>query len=186
MISRLSSRNLRNILFRRLNVIYERSKFYTRNQMQGGVEELVRAQYQLSDNCKFHDRNEMNRDRIVIGLLGKDVCQKLELKEILTLDKVIEVAMSHELTRKRNRQPLGSVDAVRKGKNFSPGSDFKFKNKQRRSHKLAIRSVKDVEVKNWIAEIAHHLTKCKKCGNQNHFSNKWIDSRNKAQVGTSG
>lgn len=159
----------------KINVIYERSKFYTRNQSQGeSVEEFVRALYQLSENCRFHDRNEMIRDRIVIGLLDKEVCQKLQLKDDLTLDKAVELARSHELIKKQNCQPPVPVDALRKSKKFPSSrsnSNFKAtgisKKKSQDSQRICERCGSQEQGHKTCPAFGKI---CKKCGKQNHFA----------------
>ncbi|CAB4027684.1 Retrovirus-related Pol poly from transposon, partial [Paramuricea clavata] len=60
------------------NVIHERARFYQRRQHAGEtVEAFIRSLYELAENCDFADaRDEQVRDRIVIGLLDKNVSQR--------------------------------------------------------------------------------------------------------------
>ena len=70
------------------NIIWERSKFHKRDQEEHeSVEEFIRVLYKLTEHCEFQDRDTQIRDRLVIGLKDKTVCQKLQLKEDLTLEK---------------------------------------------------------------------------------------------------
>ena len=48
------------------------------------------------------DRDVKIRDKLVIGLLDKEVCEKLQLKTDLTLEKAKEIALHHELIKKQN------------------------------------------------------------------------------------
>lgn len=59
----------------------------------------------------------MIRDRLVIGLLDKSVCEQIQLKDDLTLEKAKEMALHHELVKKQN-DSTKQVDAVKfkKGK----------------------------------------------------------------------
>ena len=48
------------------DVIFERARFYRRNQMTGEpAEQFIRALYELADKCDFTDRNTQIRDRLV-------------------------------------------------------------------------------------------------------------------------
>ena len=63
------------------NVIFECVKFNQRRQQQGeSVEMFITELYYLADRCNYGDlRNEMIRDRIVIGLLDDAFSEKLQL-----------------------------------------------------------------------------------------------------------
>ena len=51
----------------------------------------------MAEHCNFEaSRDEQIRDRIVIGILEKDLSQKLQLKSTLTLDQAIEMAHQSE------------------------------------------------------------------------------------------
>ena len=85
------------------NIIFERSVFHQRKQHDNEcVEEFIRVIYELSENCEFMDRDNVQiRDKLVIRLLDKDVCEKLQLKTDLTLEKAKEIALYHELIKKQ-------------------------------------------------------------------------------------
>ena len=60
------------------NVIFKRTKFNQRKQQQGeSVETFVTDLYCLADRCDYGQlRNEMIRDRIVVGLLDDAISEK--------------------------------------------------------------------------------------------------------------
>lgn len=104
----------------RRNVIHERACFHQRVQRAGEkAETFIRALYELAEHCEFGaSRDENIRDRIVVGILDKEVSRKLQLVKDLTLALTIEtvrqseevttqVSMQgeaiHEVTHKRNR-----------------------------------------------------------------------------------
>ena len=98
------------------NVIYERACFHKRNQQAGEtVESFVRALYELSEHCQFHDKDEMIRDRIVIGILDKTVSEKLQLTADLTLKMAVDTARQSELVKLQMKDVNSdlSVDALR-------------------------------------------------------------------------
>ena len=50
-------------------VIFERARFYRRNQMTSELaEQFIRALYELADKCYFLDRSTQIRDRLVVGI----------------------------------------------------------------------------------------------------------------------
>lgn len=75
----------------RRNVIFERAKFNARKQQPGEpVETFITALYGLVEYCEYRGmRDEMLRDRIVVGILDTKVAEKLQLDAELTLEKAI-------------------------------------------------------------------------------------------------
>lgn len=82
----------------RRNVIHERACFHQRMQRPGEkAETFIRALYELSEHCDFSTcRDENIRDRIVVGILDKDLSQKLQLMKDLTLALTIETVRQSE------------------------------------------------------------------------------------------
>lgn len=82
----------------RRNVIHERACFHQRLQRPGEkAETFIRALYELSEHCDFGASREENiRDRIVVGILDKDVSRKLQLMKDLTLAVTIETVRQSE------------------------------------------------------------------------------------------
>lgn len=85
----------------RNNIIHERSLFNRRDQLpEENVETFIRHLYDLSQNCDYGDsREDMIRDRLVIGLLDKSISQKLQLISDLKLDTAIQKAREYELIK---------------------------------------------------------------------------------------
>ena len=51
----------------------------------------------MADTCSFaDDKNENVRDRLVVGILGKELSEKLQLTPDLTLDKAVELVRQSE------------------------------------------------------------------------------------------
>ena len=82
----------------RRNVIHERACFHLRVQRPGEkAETFIRALYELAEHCEFGgNRDENIRDRIVVGILDKDVSRKLQLTKDLTLALTIETVRQSE------------------------------------------------------------------------------------------
>ncbi|KAK0156179.1 hypothetical protein N1851_000550 [Merluccius polli] len=82
----------------RRNVIHERACFHQRLQRPGEkAETFIRALYELSEHCDFGASREENiRDRIVVGILDKDVSRKLQLMKDLTLAVTVQTVRQSE------------------------------------------------------------------------------------------
>lgn len=82
----------------RRNVIHERACFHLRVQRPGEkAETFIRALYELAEHCEFGgNRDENIRDRIVVGILDKEVSRKLQLTKNLTLALTIETVRQSE------------------------------------------------------------------------------------------
>lgn len=123
----------------RRNVIHERACFHQRVQRPGEkAETFIRALYDLSEHCEFGASREENiRDRIVVGVLDKDVSRKLQLTKDLTLALTIEtVRQAEEVTAQISIQggvagASGSVQEVaqKQGKHTNRYQKFKGGNK---------------------------------------------------------
>jgi hypothetical protein len=64
------------------NVIYERARFNECCQQKGqSVEHFINNLYKLSENCNYpaQIRDEQLRDRIVSGILDKQLSKELQL-----------------------------------------------------------------------------------------------------------
>ena len=63
------------------NVIYERAKFNLRKQEVGeSVDDFLTSLHTLVETCNYGNfRDEMIRDRIVVGILDKSLAERLQL-----------------------------------------------------------------------------------------------------------
>lgn len=82
----------------KVNVIHERARFYLRGQRQGeSAEEYIRTLYELAETCQFGPvKIENIRDKLVIGILDKELSEKLQLTADLTLDMAVEMVQQSE------------------------------------------------------------------------------------------
>ena len=72
----------------RRNLIYEQARFNKRHQKEGeSVEEDVTALYELVKTCEYGTlRDEMLRDRLVVGIQDAALSEKLQLDSTLTFE----------------------------------------------------------------------------------------------------
>ena len=77
----------------KVNLVDARSLLNQRVQRtEENTEAYVRALYELAERTKFHDKDEAIRDRLVLGVMGKELSEKLQLTSYLTLKKATERA----------------------------------------------------------------------------------------------
>ena len=77
------------------------------------VESFVRGLYESAEHCDFGTcRGQHIRDRIVIGILNKNLSQKLQLKSHLTLETAIQIAHQSEMVKSQatDQNSLASKD----------------------------------------------------------------------------
>lgn len=88
------------------NVIYERAKFNKRCQEPGETAEaFITAVHKLADHCQYGDlKEEMIRDRLVVGIKDHALSERLQLDSKLTLTKAITKIRQNEEIKKQ--QPI--------------------------------------------------------------------------------
>ncbi len=89
----------------RRNVICERARFNKRTQSPGEpVDTFIQDLYKLSESCDYGNlREDLIRDRIVVGVYSDALSDSLQAKSDLSLKKSIEVSRQAE-ARKHNRE----------------------------------------------------------------------------------
>ena len=98
------------------NVIHDRACFHKRSQRAGEtVEAFVRSLYELLQHCEFGaGKDEQIWDRIVIGIMDKEVSQKLQLEAGLTLERAIQLARQSEQVKQQGAERVeATVNEVR-------------------------------------------------------------------------
>ena len=92
------------------NVIYERYQFNTRDQGEREtIDQYVTTLRSLSESCEFGAlRDDLMRDRIVLGTKDPGVRARLLREDKLTLQKAIDMCRSAEVTQ----QQLGSIEGA--------------------------------------------------------------------------
>ena len=146
------------------NVIFERAKFNQRKQEEGeSVDNFVTALYGLSEHCQYGGlRDEMIRDRIVVGLRDSSLSEKLQLEADLTLEKAVTSARQREAVKKQQKvvraEGSSNVDAVH--------------SKQTRP-----KSAKSVQSKKQAYNPVTGSDLCTRCGRHSHRGNQQCPAR---------
>ncbi|UYV75118.1 K02A2.6-like [Cordylochernes scorpioides] len=85
------------------NVIFERAQFNRRYQQDGeAVKEYIRVLHKMAENCNCgSQKEEMIRDRIVVGVKNLQLSEKLQLEPNLTLERAIQAACQTECVKQQ-------------------------------------------------------------------------------------
>ncbi|XP_077553431.1 uncharacterized protein LOC144168294 [Haemaphysalis longicornis] len=95
----------------RRNIIYERAKFNTRVQLDGeSVEDFATALHALADSCNYGElREELIRDRLVVGLKNHKLSQTLQLDPSLDLMKALTITRQNEAVQQQQAELLSGT-----------------------------------------------------------------------------
>jgi len=85
----------------RKNVIFERARFNQRSQGETETaEQFITSLYNLSADCEFGElKEQLIRDRIVVGIRDCSLSAKLQMDSELTLEKAKRVVRRQEAIR---------------------------------------------------------------------------------------
>ena len=106
------------------NVIFERATFNQRVQQEHeNVDIFVTALHQLAEHCEFAAlKDQLIKDRIVVGIRNIKLAEKLQLDKDLTLEKAITEARQSETIKSQQhfvwgtvQRPIENIGAVDKG-----------------------------------------------------------------------
>ena len=96
----------------RKNIIYERAKFNTRDQKESETaDEYITALYELIETCEYGTlKEEILRDRLVVGIRDKRVSEKLQLEADLTLESAKKTIRQREAVRQQSKELATSAN----------------------------------------------------------------------------
>ena len=169
---------LTNFFIPKKNVVFERAKFNMRIQKQGEpVDSFISDLHHLASSCEYGSlKEELIRDRIVIGLLDRKLSEQLQLDDELTLEKATNKAMQSALVRKQQNTIHNNPEV-----SFVDKNKFKHNNKSNQTKKEYANQNngnKDKQVSENCLKCgkihvkqkcpAYNL-KCYRCGGFNHF-----------------
>ena len=114
----------------RKNVIFERARFNRCNQAPGETsEQYIMELYKLAEDCEYGAmKEEMIRDRLVVGIRDTVLSERLQLDPKLTLESAKKAVRQREAVKEqqqtlnKGRQGAGThvaVDQVKGGKRVS-------------------------------------------------------------------
>ena len=88
------------------NVIFERARFNKRDQSENeSAEEYITALYSLIETCEYGPmKDEMLRDRLVVGIRDAKVSETLQMYADLTLEKAKKVIRQKEAVKEQTQQ----------------------------------------------------------------------------------
>ena len=135
----------------RRNLIIERAKFNRRVQQPGEfVDVFIQDLYRLAEHCDYGAlREQLIRDRIVVGVIDDALSDRLQAQADLTLDQSVQVSRQAE-ARKQQR------NVVRGDTKPNPAAiEFVKRGQQSTTRANA-------------ATARNHIGKCKWCGQQQH------------------
>ena len=95
----------------RRNVIVERARFNRRRQNPGEfVDTFIQDLYRFAENCEYGTlKDELIRDRIIVGVLGDTLSDRLQAKSDPTLADAARMSRQAE-ARKQNRTVVRGVE----------------------------------------------------------------------------
>lgn len=161
----------------KVNVTFERHKFFTRNQKSGeNIESYVTELKALAATCDFGKlKDSLIKDRVVCGIDNNKLREKLLTEHNLTLTKCIDICRSAESTKTQLKEINSETIQV----NSVKGYDNKKKpDKPSKDQVTTTKIAKNKVINNCsrcgrnhkVNECPAYGAECYKCKKKNHFS----------------
>ena len=163
-------KSLNDCFAARRNTIVERVHFNKRSQKpEESVDTFIQDLYRLADNCDYGTlKDDLIRDRIVVGVLDDSLSDRLQSKGTLTLAQAVQMSRQAE-TRAQNR------DLVR-GDNKPAQVEWVFSGKSGNKKTPNKESSKPTPNCGWCGRERHNRqvcpakdATCNKCKKRGHF-----------------
>lgn len=108
------------LLAKKKNVIFERAKFFKRIQTgDEPVEVFINDLYRLAENCDFKNiKDEMIRDRIVVGVRDQNLSECLQRNPNLTLEIAIARPKQFDTVKKQQSTVRSEIAVEEINKKF--------------------------------------------------------------------
>ena len=163
------------------NVIFERAKFYMRSQnTDEPVDNFITDLYCLAEHCSFGTlKDEMIRDKIVVGIKDKALSQKLQLDAELTLEKAVTRVRQYEKVKKEqsilseasgsNKPTIENINKSKSHRPSKPSQKPKLKQKDSTCAKVCPRCLGDMHPKKNCPAVFKN-SKCAKCSKTGHWA----------------
>ena len=145
----------------RRNVIFERARFNRRHQLDGeSAEQYIMELYKLAENCDYGGmKEELIRDRLVVGIKDSALSQKLQIDSRLTLDEAKKQIRQREAVREQQQElkgaPAKDLEAVQH-------SSRRFNRQRNQRQKFPFGS------KGVPRKTADITRRCTRCGKDTH------------------
>ncbi len=99
----------------RKNVVYERYRFWSRNQMNDEpVDKWVKDLKTIAVDCEFENQeNSMIRDKLVFGICDGRIKERMLREADLNLQKALDICRAAESTKTQMREMTQSDAAMR-------------------------------------------------------------------------
>jgi predicted aspartyl protease len=149
------------------NIVFERAKFNRRIQEPGEpVDTFITSLYTLVEHCDYGAlRDELIRDRIVVGIQDKSLSEKMQTTDDLTLTKAITMARQKECVKKQ--QVLLHSEATDKVVTASASADAIKKTRPGRFQRH-----KSPKVPTYPPKTTSKSSECHRCGLSPHPRDK--------------
>ena len=162
----------------KINIIFERAKFNSRRQEEDeSADSFITTLYILAETCAYGPiREELIRDRIVVGLRDSKLSYRLQMDSELTLAKAVDMARQSEIVIKQ--QPLlrsnfqteeaeeASADAVHARRNQGKRNQSKYPSQKPGAKKWQPPQTKQQSNKSSQNKgQSQPSAKCGRCGN---------------------
>ena len=145
------------------NVIVERARFNRRVQKPGEtVNTFIQDLYQIAEHCEYGTlRDDLIRDRIVVGVIDEALSDRLQMKSDLKLAEAVQMTRQAE-ARKDNRE---IVRGDAKSLHSTSSVDSVTRKHQPRKRKNTPKKPPSQAT----STTAKHANTCKWCGHEQHF-----------------
>ena len=163
----------------RMNTIFERARFNRRCQGEDETaEEFITALFALAENCNYGDlREELIRDRLVIGIKDTALSEHLQLDGNLTLNKAMKTVRQWEAVREQQTvlsKAEASTDAPDKLDSVKAKAKFKRHHRKPTDSKSCGRCGRGYHSRDKCP--AKDAT-CHKCQKKGHFSSQCFSKK---------
>ncbi|KAK7930380.1 hypothetical protein WMY93_006775 [Mugilogobius chulae] len=161
------------------NVIFERAQFNNRRQQDGeSAESFITAVHKLAENCGFGVlKEELIRDRVVVGIKDKRLSEQLQMDSELTLAKAIQKVRQSETVK--NQQTILHSSSAEKSLNMDTirtkmkrGQNQTWQKKEQKPAKQSDKECGRCGRKNkhsW-KDCPAKEAQCRKCQKKGHFA----------------
>lgn len=163
------------------NVIFERAKFNRRKQEANeSVEAFITDLHKLAETCEYGSlKDDLIRDRLVVGLLDLGLSEKLQLDPKLTLQSATKIARNSEIVKKQQSE-------LRDRTEHGAAIEELGRSSERRNHGRVLRKpgkpptlhTTSRKLCKWCGSTEQHFKRqcpafgklCNNCGKTGHFA----------------